>query len=81
MRRLTSQQRAHLAAAEGRPYPEYDEAYWDAWHGLKVALLARPATSGHCPLCDGDHDTCRYAAGSLSCVAEKCGNPHHREKQ
>lgn len=32
-----------------------------------------------CPLCDDEHAGCRFAAGSLYCVAEDCANPHHRQ--
>jgi len=31
-----------------------------------------------CPLCRDKHESCRFAAGSLFCVTEGCGNPHHR---
>lgn len=31
-----------------------------------------------CPLCGKYHDRCVFAAGSLYCALQRCGNPHHR---
>ena len=35
-----------------------------------------------CPACDppGDHQCCRFQAGSLYCVTHNCANPHHRSR-
>jgi hypothetical protein len=37
------------------------------------------AARGHgaCPLCEGEHASCTFTAGSLHCVTENCQNPHH----
>jgi hypothetical protein len=36
---------------------------------------------GECPLCDSEHELCRFTAGSLDCVNDPCGNPHHRARE
>jgi hypothetical protein len=32
----------------------------------------------HLPWCAADHPPCRFTAGSVWCVNDECGNPHHR---
>jgi len=34
-----------------------------------------------CPACvGGNHEICRFSAGSLYCVTHDCANPHHRSQ-
>lgn len=34
-----------------------------------------------CPSCNGgNHEICRFQAGSLYCVTHDCANPHHRSR-
>ena len=32
---------------------------------------------GACPLCEAEHASCQFTAGSLHCTADNCQNPHH----
>lgn len=34
--------------------------------------------SALCPICHETHPRCRFRAGSLHCVSDPCGNPHHK---
>lgn len=79
-RRLEPWQRAHLDDAARRVNPEYPAEFWRGWHEQAEAALAATGDVVHCSVCDGWHEGCRFAAGSLYCNRPGCLNPHHRRK-
>jgi hypothetical protein len=62
-----------------RQWGNGNHALRDGMPGPAVPGAERARDGGfRCPLCSGDHPACRFAGGSLYCVADGCANPHHR---
>lgn len=60
-------------------FDEKSVAWRDWLQRTSVTMVGGGATTPTCPLCSGEHEVCRFAAGHSFCVNPGCANPHHRQ--